>query len=322
MNALDVILMIGMLLLGFVLLIKGADFFVDGSSAVAKKLKVPSLIIGMTIVAMGTSLPECAVSVTASLAGSNGLAIGNAVGSNIFNLMVVCGLCALFCPLAIQKSTLLKEFPFSVVIALLLLVFGLTGWTVTRWEGAVLIVLFILFIVWMILSAKKRQAEGLLEAEEDSGKQLSVFLCIVYIVGGAAAIAVGGNLVVDSASDLAKLFGMSDTLVGLTVVALGTSLPELATSVAAARKNELDMALGNVIGSNIFNILFVLGIAIVISPLTFAMENIIDIALLCAMSLLVWLFCWKRKAIVRWHGVVMLLLYAAFLAYIILRVYL
>lgn len=322
MNALDILLMIGGLLLGFVLLIKGADFFVDGSSAVAKKLKVPSLIIGMTIVAMGTSLPECAVSVTASLAGSNGLAIGNAIGSNIFNLMVVCGLCALFCPVAIQKSTLLKEFPFSVAIALLLLVFGLTGWVVSRWEGVILLVLFVSFLVWMVFSAKKQQKEGLLQEEEGSGKQLSVLLCILYILGGAAAIAVGGNLVVDSASDLAKLLGMSDTLVGLTVVALGTSLPELATSVAAARKNELDMALGNVIGSNIFNILFVLGIAIVISPLTFAMENIIDIAILCGMSLVVWLFCQKRKKLVRWHGVIMLLLYAGFLAYIILRVYL
>lgn len=305
---------------GFVLLIKGADYFVDGASSVAKMLKIPTLIIGMTIVAMGTSLPECAVSVTASLSNSNGLAIGNAIGSNIFNLMVVCGLCVLFVPLDIDKGTLLKEFPFSVAIAILLLVFGLVGGSVNRIEGVVLLILFVLFILWMIFSAKKQQKSML--SNEDSEETLPVWKAILCIVFGGVAIAVGGNLVVDSATRIASLLHMTDTLIGLTVVACGTSLPELVTSVVAARKNQLDMALGNVIGSNIFNILFVLGIAITISPLTFTIENAIDIAILCGMSALVWLFTWKNKKLVRWQGIVMLLSYVAYLAYIIARVYL
>ncbi|MBO5526245.1 MAG: calcium/sodium antiporter [Clostridia bacterium] len=304
---------------GFILLIKGADFFVDGASSVAKMLRVPPLIIGMTIVAMGTSLPECAVSVTASISNSNGLAIGNAIGSNIFNLMVVCGFCVLFVPLEIEKGTLLKEFPFSVVIALLLLVFGLVGESVNRIEGVILLTLFVLFLLYMIFSAKK-QAKTMIVAEDEE-KPLPVWKAILCIVFGAAAIMVGGDLVVDSATRIASLLHMTDTLIGLTVVACGTSLPELVTSVVAARKKQLDMALGNVIGSNIFNILFVLGIAVTISPLAFTTENAIDIAILCGMSALVWLFTFKKKKLVRWQGVVMLLLYVAYLAYIIARVY-
>lgn len=318
----EYLLLIVCLVGGFVLLIKGADYFVDGASSVAKMLKVPSLIIGMTIVAMGTSLPETAVSVSASITQSNGLAIGNAIGSNIFNLMVVCGLCVLFVPLDIDKGTLLREFPFSIVIAVLLLVFGLVGSSVNRIEGAVLLVLFILFLLYMIFSAKKQAKENaLLSPEEDEEKPMPVWKAILCIVFGAAAIAIGGDLVVDSATRIASILHMTDTLIGLTVVALGTSLPELVTSVVAARKNQLDMALGNVIGSNIFNILFVLGIAIVISPLSFTMENAIDIAILCGMSVMVWLFTWKNKRLVRWQGIVMLLGYVAYLAYIIARVY-
>lgn len=310
-----------LLVIGFVLLIKGADFFVDGASSVAKMLCVPSLIIGMTIVAMGTSLPECAVSVTASIAGKNGLAISNAVGSNIFNLMVVCGFCALFCPLAVQKSTLKGEFPFSVIVALLLGLLGYFGMSVGHFEGALLLIVFAGFIVWMIMSAQKARGieKDAKEENEEENKVLPIWKCIIFIIGGAAAIALGGDMVVDSASAIAKTFGMSDTLVGLTIVAFGTSLPELVTSVVAARKNEVDMALGNVIGSNIFNILFVLGVAAAISPLAFTMENIIDIVILIAMSLLVLIFAWTKEKIVRMEGIVMLLLYAGYVGYIIIR---
>ncbi len=312
----NILLQVVLLVVGFVLLVKGADFFVDGSSSVAKRLKVPSMIIGLTIVAMGTSLPECSVSVSASLAGKNALAVANAVGSNLFNLMVVCGACALFCPLVVQKSTLLKEYPLSVGVAALLLLFGWTGMRVGHLEGIILVALFALFILWMVRSALKARNAS---ANEETHKILPVWQCILCIVGGAAGIIIGGKLVVASASEIAAAFGLSDNLIGLTIVACGTSLPELVTSVVAARKKEVDMALGNVIGSNIFNILMVLGIAAAISPITFIMENAIDIAVLLGCSLLVWVFCWTSKRLTRWEGGIMVALYAAYVVYICMR---
>lgn len=304
-----------LLVVGFILLIKGADFFVEGSSAVAKMLKVPSIIIGLTIVAMGTSLPECAVSVTASLSGNNALAVSNAVGSNIFNLMVVCGFSALFTPLLVDKSTLKKEFPFSVVCAVALLVLGAAGMVLGHLDGVILLVMFAGFMVWMVRSALKARQS----ASDEEYETLPVWKCIVFILGGIIAIKFGGDFVVDGASSVAKMFGLSENLIGLTIVACGTSLPELVTSVVAARKNELDMALGNVIGSNVFNFLFVLGIAASISPIAFITENIIDIALLIAMSLLVWVFGWTKQKIEKKEGIIMLLIYVVYLVYICIR---
>lgn len=318
----DLLLQLFLLIVGFVLLVKGADFFVDGSSSVARMLKVPSLIIGLTIVAMGTSLPETSVSVSAALAQKNELAISNAVGSNTFNLMIVCGVCALFCPLTVQKSTLLKEYPMSVGAAVLLLIFGMTGMLVGRPEGAVMLVCFAAFIVWMVLSAlkaRKTSADADTSEDTEQKKILPIWACILCILGGAAAIIFGGNLVVDSASKIAAAFGMSDTLIGLTIVAFGTSLPELVTSVVAAKKKEVDMALGNVIGSNLFNILMVLGISGTISPMSFTAENAVDLAVLIGFSVLVWAFCWAKKRLVRWQGGVMVALYAAYVVYICLR---
>ena len=306
------------LVIGFVLLIKGADFFVEGSSSVAKRLRVPSIIIGLTIVAMGTSLPECAVSVTASLSGNNALAVSNAVGSNIFNLMVVCGACALFAPLAIQKSTLKKEFPFSVLCAILLAGLGFIGMTLGHLDGVILLVIFVAYLVWMVMSALNARKNGE-SVDEEEYEILPVWKCIVFIIGGAVAIKFGGDFVVNGASVIAEGFGLSQNLIGLTVVALGTSLPELVTSIVAARKNEVDMALGNVIGSNIFNILFVLGIAGAISPIAFITENIIDIALLVIMSLVVWALAWSKQKIDRKEGIFMLLIYTAYLVYICIR---
>jgi cation:H+ antiporter len=307
-----------LLIVGFILLIKGADFFVDGSSAVAKRLKVPALIIGMTIVAMGTSLPETSVSVSASVLGKNDLAISNAVGSNIFNLMVVCGICAVLCPMAVGKDTLKKDLPFSVIVAGVLLALGAFTGTVMRWGGIILLALFAVFLYMMISSAKKARDAGELP-EEDEYKIMPVWKCLLCIVGGAAAIAVGGKMVVDSASDIAKAFGMSDNLIGMTIVALGTSLPELVTSIVAARKGEVDMALGNVVGSNIFNILFVLGIAAAISPIGFTMQNAIDTVVLIAMSLMVLVLCIPKKKMLRWHGALMLAVYAGYTTYIFMR---
>ncbi len=313
------------LVIGFVLLIKGADFFVEGSSSVAKKFNVPSLIIGMTIVAMGTSLPELAVSVTASMTGNNTLAVSNVSGSNIFNLMVVCGACALFAPLTIDKNTLLKEFPFSILCAGLLVVLGFFGMSLGRIDGVIFLVIFAAYLLWMIYSAKQaRGAEDKLETEEEEFveeeiKILPMWKCILFIVGGMVAIKFGGDFVVDGASAIAAGFGLSQTLIGLTIVALGTSLPELVTSIVAAKKNEVDMALGNVIGSNIFNILLILGVAAAISPVTFLMENIIDIVILIIMSVIVWGFAWTSKKINRTEGMIMLLMYAVYMVYICMR---
>lgn len=307
-----------MLIGGFVLLIKGADFFVEGSSSVAKRLRVPSIIIGLTIVAMGTSLPECAVSLTASMSGQNALAVSNVVGSNIFNLMVVCGFCAVFSSLPITKDTLKKEFPFSIGCGVLLLAIGYLAMEVGRLDGVILLVLFIGYIVYMVRTALKARAEGK-AVEEEEYEIIPVWKSIVFIVGGIIAIKFGGDFVVDGAVVIAKSFGLSENLIGLTIVACGTSLPELVTSVVAARKNEVDMALGNVIGSNIFNILFVLGIAAAISPIAFIMENVIDIIILTAMSLLAWGFGWTKQKIDRKEGILMVVIYAAYLVYICVR---
>lgn len=304
-----------LLAIGFVLLIKGADFFVEGSSSVAKMLKVPSIIIGLTIVAMGTSLPECAVSITASMTGNNALAVSNAVGSNIFNLMVVCGFCALFNPLVVDKSTLKKEFPFSMICAALLLVCGYLSMTLGRADGLILLAVFVCFLIWMVRSALKARAA----AGDEEYEVLPVWKCIVFIIGGIIAIKFGGDFVVEGASAIAAKMGLSQNLIGLTIVACGTSLPELVTSVVAAKKNELDMALGNVIGSNIFNILFVLGAAAAISPIGFIMENVVDIVILIAMSAIVWVFAWTKKVLDKKEGILMLVMYAAYLVYICVR---
>ena len=318
------------LVIGFVLLIKGADFFVEGSSSVAKKFHVPAMLIGMTIVAMGTSLPECAVSVTASLANNNSLAVSNVIGSNIFNLMVVCGACALFSPLTIRQDTLKKEFPLSIICAALMLVLGYIGMTLGHIDGIIFLVLFVGYLLWMIKSAKKARAavlsdpgqSGQIEQAEFVEENIAIlptWKSLIFIIGGMIAIKFGGDFVVDGASSIASSMGLSQTLIGLTIVAMGTSLPELVTSLVAAKKGEVDMALGNVIGSDIFNILFVLGIATVISPISFLMENVIDIILLIIMSLIVLAFAWTRQQINRKEGILMLLMYAAYMVYICVR---
>ena len=304
------------LVFGFFLLIKGADFFVDGSSAVAKRLRIPTLIIGMTIVAMGTSLPETSVSVSASIAGKNDLSISNAVGSNIFNLMVVAGLCSVLCPLAVEKEALRRDFPISVAAAGMLLGIGAYCGEIPRWGGIALLTAFVLFLYLMVHSAFKARSES---SPEDDIKALPMWKCLPFIIGGIAAIAVGGKMVVSGASDIARTFGMSDNLIGMTVVALGTSLPELVTSIVAAKKNELDMALGNVIGSNIFNILFVLGIASAISPIGFTRLNRIDTCFLISVSALVFLFCLPKHKLVRWQGIAMLMIYSGFATYLFMR---
>lgn len=305
------------LLAGFVFLVKGADLFVAGSSSVAKRLKVPSIIIGLTIVAMGTSLPETAVSVSASLAGNNTLAISNAIGSNIFNIVTVIGFCSVMTPVIVQKETLKRDIPFSIFCAVLLLIFGFIGKSLGRLDSLVLIILFVIFLLVMVRTALQSRNNAV-ESEQET-KMISIPKSILFICVGAAGIALGGDWVVDGAGKVAAALGMSQTLVGLTIVSIGTSLPELVTSIVAARKKEVDMALGNAIGSNIFNILMVLGIAGVISPMAFNTENMIDILVLVAVSILVWIFARTRNTIGRAEGVIMLLVYASFMGYIIVR---
>lgn len=308
------------LIVGFVLLIKGADSFVDGSSSIAKRFHVPSIIIGLTIVAMGTSLPETAVSVTASVSNNNALAISNAVGSNIFNLMMVIGVCALLTPVAVQRDVVRRDIPFSVFCAILLLVLGYLGnMTLGHLDGALMIVLFAGFIFYMIFKALSASKTGDASEEAEDVKIMSVPRSLIYIVLGGVGIALGGDVVVKSASNIAVTFGMSQTLVGLTIVSVGTSLPELVTSIVAARKNEIDMALGNAIGSNVFNILMVLGIASAISPIAFLTENIIDIGVLLGFSLLVWLFAATKKRIDKLEGLIMAALYVAYVVYACIR---
>lgn len=305
-----------LLVVGFLLLIKGADWFVDGSASVAKRLKVPTFIIGMTIVAMGTSAPELAVSTAASLKGSNAIAISNVIGSNIFNLLVVCGACALFQPLSVKYSVLRKEFPISILASVLFVAMCFWGFSMSRTDGMILVLLFVCFLVWMVLSARKAREE---EEQEEPLKQLPVWKCIIFIPGGIAAIVLGGDLVVDAASAIAESFGLSPTLIGLTIVACGTSLPELVTSIVAAKKGDADMALGNVIGSNIFNILLILGIAASVSPMEVLTENLIDGCLLFGLSFVTFVFAWIKQNISRKEGIVMLLLYVVYLFYICLR---
>lgn len=318
------ILVIVFLVLGFWLLMKGADFFVEGSSSVAKRLKVPPIIVGMTVVAMGTSLPETAVSMTAALEGNNELAVSNVVGSNIFNLMVVIGICAIFSVVHVNKDTIVRDIPFSVFCAVLLAGLGYLAWgdrsgmMLGKADGAVLLLFFCGYLYIMVRSALKARSEV-----SENQQEIQIFLSypksFLYIVGGAAAIAFGGNLTVDAASRIAVELGMSQNLVGLTIVAIGTSLPELVTSVVAARKNEVDMAVGNAVGSNIFNILMVLGISSVISPVSLIGENMVDIFVLIGASLIVWGFAVTGKKVTRTEGISMVCLYLIYSAYIILR---
>lgn len=317
------------LVIGFVLLIKGADFFVEGSSSVAKRLHVPSIIIGLTIVAMGTSLPETAVSVSASITGNNELAVSNVVGSNIFNLMVVIGVCAILANVDVAKETITRDIPLSLICAGLLALLGISGiadksgMTLGHLDGVVLMVFFVGYILYMVKIALKASKEGKkVEIEGGSDeeiKMISLPLSIVYIVGGIIAIAFGGDLTVDAASRIASDMGMSQTLIGLTIVSIGTSLPELVTSIVAAKKNEVDMALGNAIGSNVFNILMVLGIASAISPISLIRENIIDLCVLIVFTVCVWIFSATKRRIGRWEGICMIAFYAAYAVYIVIR---
>ena len=300
-----------LLCLGFVMLVKGANWFVDGASGIAAKFRIPQIIIGLTIVAMGTSAPEAAVSITAAMGGSAEITVGNIVGSNILNILIILGLAAVIVPIAVSKSTLKVDAPFMVAISAIFLVLGWDG-AVNFWDGLILLALFISYTGYMIWKAISAKEEG------DAVKEMKVWQMILATLGGLALVVWGADVAVDAATKLATIFGMSERFIGLTVVALGTSLPELFTSVTAARKGNADIAIGNIIGSNIFNILFVVGLSAMIVDVPFAANFRIDMTIALAACVFIWLAAMKEKKLVRWHGIVMLLGYAAYFVYLLM----
>lgn len=300
------------IVIGFTLLVKGADLFVDNASGVARKIGMSPLVVGLTIVAFGTSMPELAVSVTAALEGHNEIAVGNVVGSNIFNLLVVAGLSACLFPLVTNKTIMKRDWPISTVAALLLAAFLWPNMHIARWEAVVLFVIFIAITAYQIIQGKK---EGNESKEEETRSMVKL---LILLAVGIAGIIIGAELSVEGATKFARLLGVSETLIGLTIVAIGTSLPELVTSVVAARKGENEIAMGNVIGSNIFNIFCILGISAFLRPITVEATAIFDSLFLAGISFVFWLVCrWKRLD--RVLGSVMVLTYVGYMVYIIMR---
>ena len=310
------------LIIGFFFLIKGADLFVDGTSSIARKFNVPPMVIGLTIVAMGTSAPEAAVSITSSLAGQNDMSVANVVGSNFFNILVVLGVSAILAKLPVEKNTIRKDTPFLILVSLLLLLFGI-NMNVSRMEGIVLLVLFAYFLYYTVMSAKTASSESVAEAattsELEVGEEMAMGKTILLSIVGIIGIVLGGDMVVNSATNIATSFGMSANLVGLTIVAIGTSLPEFVTSVIAVRKGETEIAIGNVIGSNIFNILLVLGLAATISPINISMFALIDIVFMFAITILLYFFMKKSNSLVKYQGIIFIVVYLAYMTYTIIR---
>ena len=305
------VLQIVFLALGFFLLVKGADWFVDGASGLARKLGIPQLVIGLTIVAMGTSLPEAAVSISAALRGNAEITIGNIVGSNILNILIILGVTALIATLKVADSTVRYEIPFMIVATFVLLWLGYTGGQVTWLEGVILWVLFLLYLRYLYMMAKKGKEE------EREAEQLSTAKIIGLILAGVVMIAAGSNFAVGGARNLAKALGISQRFIGLTIVAFGTSLPELVTSVSAARKHNADIAIGNIVGSNIFNILFIVGTTALITPVTFASGFVVDTLIAAAVGILLFVCVARTKELRKKAGIVMLLAYILYFLYLL-----
>ncbi len=309
-----IIIQVVLLLVGFVFLIKGSDFFVDGASSIASLLKIPTIIVGLTIVALGTSAPEAAVSITSSIAGSNAMAVSNVIGSNLFNMLMVIGIAALISNLTMEKSVLEKDLPFLVGITVLWAIFIIIGWDITNIEGIILLIIMIAYIIFLVVDTKK--SGGASEVEKP---KFTLPKSIILILIGLAGIVLGGDLVVDSASAIAIALGMSETLVGLTIVAIGTSLPELVTSITAIKKGENQLVIGNVIGSNIFNILFVLGASSAISAIPLDSSMLIDVLFMLFVTILCFIFGKTQEKYDKKEGVILVLLFIGYMAFAILR---
>lgn len=301
------------LLVGFVLLVKGADIFVDGSSGVARLLRVPSVVIGLTVVAMGTSLPEASVSITAGLSGNNGLSLGNVIGSNIFNLMVVACFCAIVMSFIPDRQLITRDFPVCVGASVLLLLF-IWDDTLSRAEGLILLALIAAYIAWTVMGALKNRTP-----ETDDEEKPVLWKCIVGIVIGVAAIIWGGDLVVNSASNIAAALGLSQALIGLTIVAVGTSLPELVTSIVAAKKGESGLALGNAIGSCIFNILFILGMSASLTPIASATGVLVDCIVMLVLTTILYVWVLIKGRMTKVMGIAGILSYVAYMGYLIVN---
>jgi len=304
-----------LLVLGFVMLIKGADWFVEGASGIAEKFGIPQLVIGLTIVAMGTSAPEAAVSISAAAKGSADITIGNVVGSNIMNVLIILGLTAAISPLLVQKSTFRYEIPFVILVSAIMFGIGYFKGQLGRIDGVILWVFMILYLLYLLRMAKKGEAQ----VESTGGdKKWPLWKMIVFVIIGIVLIVWGSDVTVDAATGIAQSFGVSERIIGLTIVALGTSLPELMTSVTAAIKGKADIAIGNIVGSNIFNILFVVGTTALITPVVYARSFLVDSFVMIGAAVLLWLCVMgKKHKLERWGGIVMLVSYAVYFVYMI-----
>lgn len=314
----DIFIQILLLVLGFVMLIKGADWFVDGAAGIAKRFGIPSLVIGLTIVAMGTSAPEAAISISAAFKGSADIAVGNVVGSNIMNVLVILGLTAIITPIAVQKSTIKYEIPFMILITVVFGFLGLFDNVIGFLDGIILWVLFIAYLAYLFIMAKKGKSEQ--EDSVDIPGQKKLPRLIIFGLIGVVLVILGSNITVDAATNIARTFGMSERFIGLTIVALGTSLPELVTSVTAGLKKNADIAIGNIVGSNVFNILFVIGTSSLITPVAYQPQFLLD-TVVCVATAVLLLLCLlnKGKKLKRWAGILMLLCYAGYFTYIIMN---
>lgn len=310
------LLQIILLIVGFAMLVKGADWFVDGAAGIAAKLGVPQLVIGLTIVAMGTSAPEAAISISSSLKGSAEIAVGNVLGSNIMNVLLILGITAVISALAIQKSTVRYEIPFVIVITVVLMTIGLMDNELGRVDGIILWVLFIVYLVYLFIMAKNGNDDAIEEVDIDEND--TILKLVAMLIVGGIVIVIGSDVTVDAAINIATALGLSKRFIGLTIVAFGTSLPELVTCIVAATKNKADIAIGNIVGSNIFNILFVLGTSALITPVAyqsvFKIDSIICIA---AVVILLLLVLNKERKLKRLGGIVMLVAYAGYFAYLL-----
>lgn len=307
----EILLQLVLMAVGFGMLVKGADWFVDGASGIAERFGIPQLVIGLTIVAMGTSAPEAAVSITSALKGNAGITIGNVVGSNILNILIILGAASAIVPIAVAKSTVCIEIPYMLAMTALLLVFGYTGNEIVLWEGIVFWIAFIVYLVYLMHMAKTNKEES----TEVSEKQ-PLWKLILSVAMGVVLIVWGSDVAVDAATAAARIIGLSERFIGLTIVALGTSLPELVTSVNAARKGKADIAIGNIVGSNIFNILFVVGTTALITPVAFESRFIIDCLVAIGAGVLLWLYVFKDRKLSRMEGAVLLAAYAADFIYL------
>lgn len=310
----EILLQLVFLIVGFVLLMKGADYFVEGASMIASKFGIPQIVIGLTIVACGTSAPEAAVSISAAFKGTVGITIGNIVGSNIMNILLILGLTAFLTKVPIKEGTVKVEMPFVIVITCLLLGLGIIGGDLSRMDGGIFWIFFIGFFGYLIYLTKKDNVP-----DEEPLHQMGIFQMLLYTAGGLAAIVYGSNLTVDAATAIAKVLSVSDRIIGLTVVAFGTSLPELVTSVTAALKGKADLAVGNIVGSNIFNILFVVGSVSVIHPIPFSVNFIPDIVVAIGSAIILWLCSVKDRQLGRGAGIIMLVCYGVYLTQLIFR---